>query len=202
MTVFQVIQVSYKHPRRYPRFQIESTRLLLASTLQQATDFLQEYIKTPAHTEDVYVFFIRELPVDVPASGHECLSERVYGPAGELIDSRSFSTVWEKPGIFEGRGQEEIRFKPGDIVEVMKLNEVELAFVAGTPTSREEAARINSKGLIKLDVTDDTYTVFLGPDYTSHRHIDALNVFPPRFKIPDRTRRKIENAWRVMKEIR
>lgn len=194
MTVFQLLQVTYRHPRRYPRFGVWWTQLFIASSLEAAEDYLHSYVFCPGNREDVYVFYIREVPVDVTAPGHECLSERVYGSTGELIDSRLFSTVRIDPGMFEGRYPEDIRFAPGDVVEVLGLDEVHLAFVAGVPTSREEASRINGEGLIKLDETDDTYMVFEGPGYCYHRHVDALSIFTPRFKIPGPIRSRIEKA--------
>ena len=189
MTIFQLLQVTYRHPRRYPRFGVWWTQLFIASSLEAAEDYMRRYVSL----EDVYVFYIRELPVDVPSPGHECISERVYGPTGEPIDCRRFSTV-QSSGMFEGRSPEEIRFKPGDIVEILDLDEVHLAFVAGVPSSLEEAKRINNDGVIQLDEFDDTYMVFEGPGYCYHRHIDALRVFAPRFKIPGPIRRSIEKS--------
>ena len=189
MTVFQLLQVTYRHPRRYPQFGVWWTQLFIGSSLEATEDYMRRYVSL----EDVYVFYIRELPVDIPSPGHECISERVYGLDGELIDFRRFSTV-QSPGKFDGRSSEEIRFTPGDIVEVLGLDDVHLAFVAGVPTSREEACRINGDGIIQLDETDDTYMVFEGPGYCYHRHVDALRVFAPRFKIPGPLRSRIEKA--------
>ena len=189
MNVFQLLKVSYRHPRRYPRFGVWWTQLFIGTSLETVEDYLRRYVSS----EDVYVFYIRELPVDIPSPGHECISERVYGPTGELIDCRLFSTV-QSPGKFEGRSPKEIRFAPGDIVEVLDLDEVYLAFVAAVPTSVEEARRINGDGIIQLDETDDTYMVFDGPGFCYHLHIDALRVFAPRFKIPNPIRRSIEKS--------
>ena len=193
-SVFQVLVVYYRHPRRYPVFKVYWIQLHMASSFTLAEDFLKIYAQDPRNREDVYAFFIREVPVDVPAPGVHCLSERVYGPDGQLIDFRDFSSVDDAPGVFEGRSPERIRFKQGDIVEVLGRDEVELAFVAGFPTSREEASRINSEGIITLDVTDDSYMVFLGPTFSFHQHIDALHVFLPHFKVPGPMLRRIEKS--------
>ena len=192
--VFQILEVRYKHPRRYPVFKVYWIQLKIASSLPLAEDYLAKYVHDPGNREDVYVFYIREVPVDVPAPGVQCLSERVYGPDGQLIDFRDFSSVDEVPGVFEGRTPERIRFKQGDIVEVLGMDEVELAYVAGGPVSHEEAARINSEAIITLDVTDDSYTVFLGPTFSFHQHIDALCVFKPHFKVPGPMLRRIEKS--------
>ena len=195
-SVFQVLEVNYRflRPKRYPVFKVHWIQLHIASSLTLAEEFLNTYAQDPRNREDVYAFYIREVPVDVPAPGVECISERVYGPDGVLIDYRDFSTVSETPGVFEGRTPDRIRFKQGDIVEVLGTDEVELAYVAGEPVSCEEAARIHSKGIITLDITDDTYTVFLAPDYAYHRHIDALRVFPPHFEVPSPVLRRIEQS--------
>ena len=194
MTVFQLIQVSYLHPRRYPRFKVYQMPLFTASSLEVAEDYLHEYASFSGHGEDVYAFYIREIPVDVTAPGSECLSERVYGPDGVLVDKRDFSSVRVQAGVFEGRTAEEIRFRPGDIVEVIWDHAVQLAFVAAVPPCREEAERINAEGPIKLDATDDSYMVFLGEKYCYHEHVDALRVFAPHFRIPEATRQRIEKA--------
>lgn len=193
-SVFQVLVVYYRRPRRYPVFKVYWIQLHIASSFTLAEEFLNTYAQDPRNREDVYAFFIREVPVDVPAPGVQCLSERVYGPDGQLIDFRDFSSVDEAPGVFEGRTPERIRFKQGDIVEVLGMDEVELAYVANGPVSREEAARINSGAIITLDVTDDSYMVFLGPTFSFHQHIDALSVFSPHFKIPGPMLRKIEKS--------
>lgn len=193
-SVFQVLAVYYKHPRRYPVFKVYWIQLHMASSLSLAEEFLKTYAQDPRNREDVYAFYIREVPVDVPAPGTQCLSERVYGPDGQLIDFRDFSSVDDAPGVFEGRSPEMIRFKQGDIVEVLGMDEVELAFVANGPVSREEASRINSKAIVTLDVTDDSYMVFLGPTFSFHQHIDALSVFSPHFKIPGSMLRRIEKS--------
>lgn len=193
-SVFQILEVKYKHPRRYPVFKVYWIQLHIASSLTLAEEFLYTYAQNPRNREDVYAFYIREVPVDVPAPGHECISERVYGPDGVLIDFRDFSSVSEAPGVFEGRAPERIRFKQGDVVEVLWEDVVELAYVAAFPDSREEASRINSEGIIKLDETDDTYMVFLGPTFSFHQHIDAIRVFAPHFKVPGPMLRRIEKS--------
>ena len=193
-SVFQILVVYYKHPRRYPVFKVYWIQLHLASSFTLAADYLKTYAQDPQNRENVYAFYIREVPVDLPAPGVQCLSERVYGPDGQLIDFRDFSSVDEEPGVFEGRTPERIRFKQGDIVEVLGMDEVELAYVANGPVSREEAARINSEAIITLDVTDDSYMVFLGPTFSFHQHIDALHVFSPRLKVPGPMLRRIERS--------
>ena len=193
-TVFQVLVVYYRHPRRYPVFKVYWIQLHIASSLPLAEAYLRTYAQDPHNREDVFAFYIREVPVDVPAPGVHCLSERVYGSDGQLIDFRDFSSVDEAPGIFEGRTPERIRFKPGDIVEVLGMDEVELAYVAALPESLKDALRINTDAIIKLDVTDDSYMVFLGPTFSFHQHIDALRVFAPHFKVPGPMLRRIEKS--------
>ena len=193
-SVFQVLVVYYMHPRRYPVFKVYWIQLHMASSFTLAEDFLKTYAQDPQNRENVYAFYIREVPVDVPAPGVQCFSERVYGPDGQLIDFRDFSSVDEALGVFEGRSPERIRFKQGDIVEVLGMDEVELAYVANGPVSREEAARINSKAIITLDVTDDSYMVLLGPTFSFHQYIDALHVFLPHFKVPGPMLRRIEES--------
>ena len=197
MTVFQLVMVLFTHPRRYPRFGTQVVQLIIASSLEKAEDYMRDYIQESNLMEDAYAFFIREIPVDVPADGGACLSERVYDIHGQLLDCRSCSSVPSMPGIFEGRTPEQIRFKPGDIVEVLACGEVHLAFVGSVPPSCEEAEVFNRDTSIQMDHFDDSYMVFNGPGFTHHMHIDALRVFPPRFKIPPYLMKQIDHARRV-----
>lgn len=109
LSVFQVLKVVYLHPRRYPRFEVMTFSLLLASSLDKAEEFLRKYVAAAPNVEDVYVFLIREMPVDIPTLGEECLSERAYDPAGHLI---------ERPVFLQG-----------DIVDFLDDREVRLSFV-------------------------------------------------------------------------
>ena len=59
----------------------------------------------------LYCFIVEEYPVDVTNRGN--LREWLYSPEGRRLDYRL------EPGQFHGRGEEEIRFKVGDIVDVM-----------------------------------------------------------------------------------
>ena len=90
------------------------------------------------------------------------LSERVYSPDGTLWAKRDFCNFipnhchspeeynyWGRLGIFKGRNPEEIKFKPGDIVEVFGYpgnnywsNEVvDLAIVVKCPPTVSEISR-------------------------------------------------------------
>ena len=197
MTAFLLELVLFTHPRRYPHFKVQTMQLLLASSLEKAEEYMRDYIQEPNLMEGAYAFFIREVPLDVPAEGGDCLSECVYDIHGQLLDRSNCSSVPSMPGVFEGRSPEQIRFKPGDIVEVLDCGEVHLAFVGSVPPSCEEAEAFNHDASIQMDHFDDSYMVFNGPGFTHHMHIDALRVFPPRFKIPQYLMKQIDHARRV-----
>ena len=203
-TVFQLLEVRYSHPRRYPHFKVYTVQLSLFRSLSTAEDYLGTYVQNPVNREDVYAFYIREVPLDVPAPGYECVSERVYGQDGKMIDYRDFSSVGECCGVFLGRTPERMRFKVGDIVEILGMDEVRLAFVAGLPLSKDDVqnslAKQGNGRIIPWDETDDTYTVYPYPFDSFHQHTDALRVFSPHFRIPESLRLKIVNAIESWKD--
>lgn len=197
-TIFQVIEVTIRHPRRYPRFDVRQTQLRMSSSYEKAEEFLRDYSVT---AEDIYAFYVRELPVDVTAAGPCCLSERVYDSRGRAINRREFSSVWDMPGYFEGVSQA-MRISIGDFVEVLDHDEVHLGLVASVPPDKKQAAEINARlkksGCPPMDVTDDSYTVYLEPDYRFHSHVDALRVFHPHFRIHGESRQALEDARQRM----
>ena len=59
----------------------------------------------------LYCFIVKEFPMDV--MNHGSIREWLYSPDGEPLDYR------QESGTFKGRIEEEIRFKVGDIVDVI-----------------------------------------------------------------------------------
>lgn len=64
-SVFQVLVVYYRHPRRYPVFKVYWIQLHMASSFTLAEDFLKTYAQDPQNRENVYAFYIREVPMSL-----------------------------------------------------------------------------------------------------------------------------------------
>ena len=48
--------------------------------LGKAEEGMRKHIEKGRRLDNIYAFYIREIPVDRPAVGTECLSERAYWP--------------------------------------------------------------------------------------------------------------------------
>ena len=136
---------------------------------------------------------------------------RLYDPDGKLLDKtfcsyldRDFNTEF---GRFRGRPQEAIRFKDGDIVEVLCGDEVTLAVASGSSPTIERCwglrerisqdrhwQRKDGKTLTDdeideayfFDCSDDQITVIDGPEFGAHEHVSPLCLMHPRYPISKR----------------
>ena len=140
--------------------------------------------------EAIFCFIIREILFDQMCRHEDdVLSERVYLPDGTKMDERLFPSG-TLVGIFYGRLQSQIRFQPGQSVQVLDLAQkrVWTGFVYATPLLVDEVKRLYDDNLpTRLDDSDDSYVILDRPlsecktddDYmSSHSHISALRVFP------------------------
>jgi hypothetical protein len=180
----------------YPVFEVSSQELGLFSSLQLAEAALPQYISEAEQYGDVYCFFIKEYATDV-LSYSMIESERVYSPTGELIDECLLSEL--ECEAFYGRPAEKIRFKEGDIVEILQDDHVELGVIFALPLSIET---VQKKNLCSCDSSDDCYGIYYCAPleqeniekFDLHDHVPCCYVFAPRFPIP-------ENLKLRMKEI-
>ena len=108
-----------------------------------------------------YAYVITEIPLGVDVNLDllgQSLSERIYNPDGTLWGKRDFCNFiplhcmgeeynyWGRLGIFKGRNPDEIKFMPGDIVEVFGYSgndywsneEVNLSIVTKRPPTTSE----------------------------------------------------------------
>ena len=77
MNIYQLLQVCYMHGRRYPHFEVYTEQVIIATSLEKAEEGMRKHIEKGRRLDNIYAFYIREIPVDRPAVGIECLSERV-----------------------------------------------------------------------------------------------------------------------------
>lgn len=193
-----IILISNDQCRRgvhhYPNYKVSTWKLAITSTLEKAEYLMREYLEK-TDPELIHSIKINEIPLDRHCPGDACLSSYLYDYEGNRIDERTFSTIMEDNGIYPGRTPEQIRFKNGDIVEVMNGEEIELGFVVGVPPDPEWAERFNNYVGIHMDDTDDSYTILFGSNFAYHEHADSLFVFKPRYKVHPLVQKRLEKAY-------
>ncbi len=177
----------------YPEFKTFTSEYYF-HTFEDAENFIREIIsdETDAYA-DTYAFIITQLAV-----GEKHWSPRgaswLYDYKGNLIDY-CITTCEEDPykSAFFGRSAERMRFKKGDIVEVLSRDSVNLAVVAADGPSVEWFWGLYNRSKDKCggyfaDASDDCYYIIDGPGYAFHSHAPALSLMKPRFPIPEDVR--------------
>lgn len=181
----------------YPTFGLESREAFYFRTLEEAEAAISD--TNIRCYGDCYCWALRELPLGLNILPEESLSERVYLSNGQLWSERSYADVL--PSIippqyreiefdnyiygrrfFAGRRPEEIRFKPGDIIEVFCYNgngywddgTVELAIVIDTPPTIDEMTqRVENYLKTAADLTGDR-GFDLGARFNVHDDVYAV----------------------------
>lgn len=186
--------------RRYPKYSIYKGQEVYCHSLEDAEAMMRRCLEPEKEfwfPNNVHHFEISEYAFNQLCWCHywchHYITSRIYDANGELID-QSLCQGFAENGEFHGRPKEMIRFAPGDIVEVMNGDEIELAFVVNTPIDPYQAERINSRRPI-LDDTDDSYTALTTNDYRSNSHPHSLAVFKPLFPIPAPTLNRLKRAY-------
>ena len=165
--------------------------------------------------------------------GHS-LSDRVYLPNGTLWATRDYSNFvpscsygdkdnrWGRLRRFHGRTPEEIRFKPGDIVEVFGFpgneywdaNEVNIAVVVACPPTKDEVSKKIAEHLATHSAYDDTCERALLGLFRSHQdcytviseacegidYSPTIATFRPTLKVTKQRERKMKALYEQFKK--
>lgn len=213
-TIYELIHIEVEN-QRYPLRKIRENRIGLFSTLEKAqkgmmqhiADEKEEYEDTKKLYEKdgekmkiysyTFGYEIAEREVNELYGQWRSRSIRTYKSNGELNDECLISDTLKKMDSFLGRPKEKIRFKVGDIVEVVEGGEVELHIIVGIPWTPEKVEQRNKeliekkgKGL-QLDATDDSYTAYSLGIGDTHGHPACTDVFSPTKKVPFALKRKL-----------
>lgn len=217
-TVFVVTEVDMGYlpdhrKNRYPRFKVYRRVIGYCDTLEAAESLMRQAISQSDDIDDIYCFHINEHLVNVYEHGcSDGISGRLYSHDGNLIDRTWLDSSCSGEQLclkFRGRPKSSIRFKAGDIVEVLKGDEVHLAIATHSPVDIEWcrnlrnriAKRLSNDGCVPveidereyiLDDCDDQAAVIDGPGYEYHEHIPTLNIMPLRFPLSSRLRKRYE----------
>lgn len=211
MAVFNLKRIALE-TLRYPSRKVKESELGLFSTFEKAYDMLQEYVaeskedkeecEKEGEPDEYYAFTlgysISQIQLDVRYG--RTLAFQTYTRDGELNDESVWMDENGEAPPFYGRPEEKIRFKMGDIVEVIGFGHTaELSIVSSHPWTPQEVENWNKelekkygKGIIRMDSSDDCYlTHSLGLGNT-HCHPACANVFAPTKKVPATLRRKLQ----------
>lgn len=163
--------------QHYPVLKTNVLETLYMRTLEEAEDYVfgrgrsyKEFmVEHPEYSKLSlrYSYVVVELPIGLeihPTLGQN-LSTRIYLPDGTIWGENTYAdfiplnclgeeyNYWGRRNMFGGRKPEEIRFKPGDIVEVMGYpgnrywgnDSVNLAIVVKTPPTVDEVAAMQKQ---------------------------------------------------------
>ncbi len=206
-TVFEIVLVEVIQPKHYPQYEVMSKTIGYCSKRERAEKLIRDAIVSKLwKCEDIYCIIIYERPIEFEYHTFEYVSCWVYDSTGKLLDKRTFPTFWSE-GKFNGRSEDEIRFKWGDLVEWCDGKSIRLAYVLATPQTKEYYMRKSEELAAPYygDETDDTYLViddsycvYDGPGSGyPHSHVDALHLFPvSSSNIPKNIMKKYQKIWK------
>lgn len=244
-SIFKVTTYEYQNPSprkaKYPCFKLRKTTSSFHLSLYEA----EEKVKNTERQQeefsemvvlDTYAHVITELPlgmaVNTEAFG-QSLSEWVYGPDGSLLGEREYCNFipstckepeefdnWVRLCLFKGRKPEEVKFKPGDIVEIFGFpgndywndGEVNLAIIVKCPPTEEEVTtmlnqHLDNQGTFDVienrlwvlnNLCQDNYEVLsLACDGIDHSPTFA--TFSPTLKVSPRLRNRLQRLYEQYK---
>ena len=198
--IYEVQQIcidSHRYPRRRNRLQ----RVGLFQTKEGAKGAMQEYIKHEKkccetwggnYYADCLGYFIDE--VLVYNRFYEIIDDKrpnkcySYTADGELNDCAALDEF----GWYRGRKIEDIRFKVGDIVEVVDENYADLGIVGALPLTTDKYSRLEEDleecehPSYFLDESDDCYLVYTLGEAGSHFHPVCYKAFLPTHPVPEK----------------
>ena len=200
-TVFQLEEVCI-NGKRYPIRKTTRWTLGYHSTLEKAKQDMASSVDIEEESKpicDTLCYIITEWEIDSDC-GLDIISIQTYLKDGSFYE-RNFV---DRDKVYRGRPKDKIRFKHGDIVEVLENGYLRLAIVGGEPSSVERVNYLRERAIknghlkegedLFMDISDDQYMVY---DLTGggHSHIESQFVFP-HFKHVSKHLR--ERLWTAM----
>ena len=226
--------------QHYPVLKTNVLETLYMRTLEEAEDYVfgrgrsyKEFmVEHPEYSKLSlrYSYVVVELPIGLeihPTLGQN-LSTRIYLPDGTIWGENTYAdfiplnclgeeyNYWGRRNMFGGRKPEEIRFKPGDIVEVMGYpgnrywgnDSVNLAIVVKTPPTVDEVAVMRKQYLSThsgFDICDhamcyefgyhlDTYEV-LSFACDQIDHAPTISVFNTTKQVSSKRRNALQKMY-------
>ena len=193
-TIYEIELIS-THGTRYPvRKRLYNLSLGAYTTLEKAEKAMMRVVKNWDTDEDNYCFIITERKLNPKPDKEDVVGVRTYLPDGSWYEENMVG----QDGVFRGRPNERIRFKIGDVVEVLYGKTVELAIVGNTPPSLEFAEQMRKRRLgngvtdeFFMDKFDDSYTIY-DTHPGGHTHVESQFVFPTRKPVSEKLVQKLK----------
>jgi len=243
-TVFELIRIYTNSKTRYPLRKSQINTMGLFSTLAKAEAQMiqdaegyyeseQERLKDIAEKEEyrndekrfghdvVLAYRITEYELDTEVwKCSSTQSVRTYTADGKPNDESLLDYQCERH--FKGRTPEQIRFRPGDIVEVIDEWGAELCVVGhAQPTTedyasyrkrcwedcmkdcqkscRDKSVEVKEENCIfHWDYSDDCYLVYSLGEGDTHFHPESPKVFRPTKPVPKALREKLKAKYEEM----
>lgn len=125
------------------------------------------------------------------------INTRIYDSEGKLIGEKPC----EEAGFY-GREKKDCQFKPGDWVQFVDGNQLDVGIVCGLPPDKKRVKEINKeagkhydiKGSM-LDYSDDSYLVLDGLGKHDHSHPHVAYCFKPQNKIKEQLRSQLQKRY-------
>lgn len=193
-TIFEIELIS-THGTRYPvRKRLYNLSLGAYTTLEKAEKAMMRVVKNWDTDEDNYCFIITERKLNPKPDKEDVVGVRTYLPDGSWYEENMVG----QDGVFRGRPNERIRFKIGDVVEVLYGKTVELAIIGNTPPSLEFTEQMRKRRLgngvtdeFFMDKFDDSYTIY-DTHPGGHTHVESQFVFPTRKPVSEKLVQKLK----------
>lgn len=193
----------------YPEFHIYRHIMGFFDSIETAKNSIKECIsKAKEKNTEIYCFKLYELPLNYITNLRNppylnSIREYLYDSEGKALDQTTCSSldedVFEKYGSYLGKPRKDLRFKKGDIVEVIGVDIVTLGIVSADPLDTEWHydlyKRLKKEGGMAYfpDYSDDQVPIVDSPEYGSHSHIQLCDMMRPRFPISAELRNRYES---------
>ena len=193
-TIFELELIS-THGTRYPvRKRLYDLSLGAYTTLEKAEKAMQKVVKSWGMESDTFCYIITERKLNPKPNEEDVVGVRTYLPDGSWYEEN----MADRDGVFRGRPKERIRFKIGDVVEVLYGGAVELAIIGNTPPSLEFAEQMRKRRLgngvtdeFFMDKFEDSYTIY-DTHPGGHTHVESQFVFPTRKPVSEKLVQKLK----------
>ena len=210
--IYELLQIRIGG-HRYPRRRISQQRLGFFDTKEHAEEAMLSTVKFQKgvcqkkgknYYDDCFGFFLLEQFVHNKESSfyrnerpQKCFSFNADGVLNDFV-------ALDEMGWYRGRKKEDIRFKVGDIVEVVVGDYADLVIVGALPLTADRYSQLEEDPeecehpSHYLDESDDCYLVYTLGETGSHFHPVCFTVFRPTCLVPvgiaTRLRKKLEEV--------
>ena len=246
-SIFKVIHYRHvcdsKRKLRYPTFKVRGDDVAYFKTIDEVERYMQEnaafYKAVNAYCFcndrlDLYAYVVLEIPLGMQVNTYRNhnLSVRVYLPDGTLWGVQPYADFfpnrldpdgyneWGRRNMFWGREQDEIKFKPGDIVEILGYegnrywseNEVNIAVILKTPPTKAEVAEMRKAYLDThsgFDTCDHHLSGVFGIHLDTYEvvsfacdnidHASTISVFEPTKPVSSRRKKALMELYEKYK---